>query len=216
MNLILLGPPGAGKGTQAVRIEETYQIPHISTGDIFRKAIKDKTELGKKAKEYIDQGQLVPDTVTNGIVRERLSDEDCKEGFILDGFPRTVNQADALSSILEELNLSLNAVINIRVSDEEVINRLSGRRICKSCGASFHIKFNPPAKSGECDECGGDLYQREDDNPETIKERLNVYSKKTSPLIDYYEERKLLKTINGEQGLDEVFEEIDRFLDTIK
>ncbi|WP_018249336.1 adenylate kinase [Orenia marismortui] len=216
MNLILLGPPGAGKGTQAVRIEETYQIPHISTGDIFRKAIKDKTELGKKAKEYIDQGQLVPDTVTNGIVRERLSNEDCKEGFILDGFPRTVNQADALSSILEELNLSLNAVINIRVSDEEVINRLSGRRICKSCGASFHIKFNPPAKPGECDECGGDLYQREDDNPQTIKERLNVYSKKTSPLINYYEERKLLKTINGEQGLDEVFEEINRFLDTIK
>ncbi|PRX26225.1 adenylate kinase [Orenia metallireducens] len=216
MNLVLVGPPGAGKGTQAVRLQEAYGIPHISTGDMFRKAIKEETELGKKAKEYMDQGKLVPDEVTIGIVRERLSQKDCHQGFILDGFPRTVNQADALNSILADMNTSLDAVINIKVSDAEVIDRLSGRRICKSCGASYHVKFNPPKVAGVCDECDGELYQREDDNPNTIQQRLNVYSEQTSPLINYYQERDLLETINGEDSLDNVFVEIKDLLDNIK
>ncbi|OCL27819.1 adenylate kinase [Orenia metallireducens] len=216
MNLVLVGPPGAGKGTQAARLEEAYEIPHISTGDMFRKAIKEETELGKKTKEYMDQGKLVPDEVTIGIVRERLSQKDCQQGFILDGFPRTVNQADALNSILADMNTSLDAVINIKVSDAEVIDRLSGRRICKSCGASYHVKFNPPKVAGVCNECEGELYQREDDNPNTIQQRLDVYSEQTSPLINYYRESNLLKTINGEDSLDNVFFEIKDLLDNIK
>jgi adenylate kinase len=216
MNLVLVGPPGAGKGTQAARLEEAYEIPHISTGDMFRKAIKEETELGKKTKEYMDQGKLVPDEVTIGIVRERLSQKDCQQGFILDGFPRTVNQADALNSILADMNTSLDAVINIKVSDAEVIDRLSGRRVCKSCGASYHVKFNPPKVAGVCNECEGELYQREDDNPNTIQQRLNVYSEQTSPLINYYRESNLLKTINGEDSLDNVFFEIKDLLDNIK
>jgi len=216
MNLVLVGPPGAGKGTQAVRLQEAYEIPHISTGDMFRKAIKEETELGKKAKEYIDQGELVPDEVTIGIVRERLAQDDCQQGFILDGFPRTVNQADALNTILADMNTSLDAVINIKVSDAEVIDRLSGRRICKSCGASYHVKFNPPKVAGVCDECGGELYQREDDNSNTIQQRLNVYSEQTSPLINYYQELDLLRTVNGEDSLDNVFVEIKDLLDNIK
>ncbi|KXS45785.1 MULTISPECIES: adenylate kinase [unclassified Candidatus Frackibacter] len=205
MHLILVGPPGAGKGTQAANLVEEYGVPHIATGDIFRSAIKNKTPLGKKAKEYIDQGKLVPDEVTIGIVRERLSKGDCQEGFILDGFPRTIAQADALAEILKELNIELNAVLNIKVSDEEVIKRLSGRRICSDCGASYHVDFNPPQEDGVCDKCEGDLYQREDDQPETIKERLKVYKEKTEPLINYYQEAGLLKNVNGEAGLDEVF-----------
>ncbi len=213
MNLVLLGPPGAGKGTQASRLEDFYELIHISTGDIFRKAIKEETPLGKKAKGYIDEGKLVPDEVTIGMVRERLAMEDCQNGFILDGFPRTVNQADALMEILEELDYVLDAVVNIDVSADELVDRLSGRRICKDCGASFHVKFNAPKQEGVCDECGGELYQRDDDTPKTIKERLNVYSKETEPLIDYYKERDLLKTIDGEQGLDEVFNEIKSALE---
>jgi adenylate kinase len=205
VHLILVGPPGAGKGTQAANLVEEYGVPHIATGDIFRSAIKNKTPLGKKAKEYIDQGKLVPDEVTIGIVRERLSKGDCQEGFILDGFPRTIAQADALAEILKELNIELNAVLNIKVSDEEVIKRLSGRRICSDCGASYHVDFNPPQEDGVCDKCEGDLYQREDDQPETIKERLKVYKEKTEPLINYYQEAGLLKNVNGEAGLDEVF-----------
>ncbi len=208
MHLVLLGPPGAGKGTQAARLQQFYEIPHISTGDMFRKAIKEETQLGKKAKEYIDQGELVPDQVTIGIVRERLSEADCEKGFILDGFPRTVNQADALSEILDDLELKLNAVVNIKVSDQEVVDRLSGRRICKSCGATFHVKFNSPKEVGVCDECGAELYRRDDDNPETIQQRLDVYSKQTTPLINYYQECELLESVDGEQNLDEVFEEI--------
>ncbi|WP_027339520.1 adenylate kinase [Halonatronum saccharophilum] len=213
MNLVLLGPPGAGKGTQASRLEESYELIHISTGDIFRKAIKEETPLGKEAKGYMDEGRLVPDEVTIGMVRERLAQEDCQNGFVLDGFPRTVKQADALMEILEDLDFKLDGVINIDVSDKELIERLSGRRICKSCGATFHVKFNASQEEGVCDECGGDLYQRDDDTPETIKERLSVYSKQTEPLIDYYKQRNLLKTIDGEQGLDEVFNEIKSALE---
>ena len=215
MKLVLLGPPGAGKGTQAARLEEYYNLPHISTGDIFRKAIKDETELGQEAKQYLDQGKLVPDEVTNGIVKERLAQSDCAEGFILDGFPRTVNQAEALSQILTDLNYQLDAAVNIQVSDDEVIKRLSGRRICNDCGATYHVEFNPPADEGVCDQCGGELYQRDDDTPETIKERLEVYYDKTAAVVDYYKDEDLLLTIDGEQGLDEVFAAIKENLTEI-
>lgn len=216
MYLVLLGPPGAGKGTQAARIEAAYALPHIATGDIFRKNIKEKTELGKKAKEYIDQGKLVPDKVTIGMVKDRLAKDDCQNGFILDGFPRTVQQADALEEILRDLELSLDAIINIQVSDEEVISRLSGRRVCKECGATFHIKFNAPQKEGICDECGGELYQRDDDTPSTIKERLEVYSKQTAPLVQYYQQDDILEEINGEQSLEDVYNEINSRLERLK
>ena len=205
MKLVLLGPPGAGKGTQAARLEDYYDIPHISTGDIFRKAIKEETELGQRAKEYLDEGKLVPDEVTNGIVKERLAESDCKDGFILDGFPRTINQAEALSQILNDLNYKLDAAVNIEVSDDEVIKRLSGRRVCSDCGATYHVDFNPPQEEGSCDKCGGELYQRDDDTPETIKERLEVYYDKTAAVVDYYKDKDLVVTINGQQGLDEVF-----------
>ena len=205
MKLVLLGPPGAGKGTQAARLEDYYDIPHISTGDIFRKAIKEETELGQRAKEYLDEGKLVPDEVTNGIVKERLAESDCKDGFILDGFPRTINQAEALSQILNDLNYKLDAAVNIEVSDDEVIKRLSGRRVCSDCGATYHVDVNPPQEEGSCDKCGGELYQRDDDTPETIKERLEVYYDKTAAVVDYYKDKDLVVTINGQQGLDEVF-----------
>ncbi|MFO7820099.1 MAG: adenylate kinase [Halanaerobacter sp.] len=215
MKLVLLGPPGAGKGTQAARLEEEYEIPHISTGDIFRKAIKEETELGQKAKEYIDAGKLVPDKVTNGIVKERLAESDCQEGFILDGFPRTVNQAEALSQILSDLDYELDAALNIKVSSDEVVKRLSGRRICSDCGATYHVDFNPPQEERVCDKCGGELYQRDDDTPDTIKERLEVYYDKTAAVVDYYEEQDLLVIIDGQQGLDEVFTEIKENLSEI-
>ncbi|SJZ98795.1 adenylate kinase [Selenihalanaerobacter shriftii] len=208
MHIILVGPPGAGKGTQAANLVEEFSIPHIATGDIFRSAIKNETPLGKTAKEYIDQGKLVPDEVTIGIVEERLSEGDCQEGFILDGFPRTVAQADALQDILEKLDVDLDNVLNIKVSEDEVIRRLSGRRICSDCGASYHVDFNPPKDEDTCDKCDGDLYQREDDKPETIKERLSVYKEQTEPLINYYKDLGLLKNINGEASLEEVFNNI--------
>ncbi|MCK8817555.1 adenylate kinase [Natroniella sulfidigena] len=216
MHLLLVGPPGAGKGTQAKRLAKKYSIPHVATGDIFREAIKNETPLGKKAKEYIDQGKLVPDEVTVGMVEERLSRDDCQKGIILDGFPRSVDQANALSDILQDLELALDAVVNIDVGDEEVINRLSGRRVCSECGASFHVEFNPPQDAGVCDECGGELYQRDDDNPETIKERLVVYSEQTSPLIEYYQERDLLLVIDGETTPEQVFERIEKELDALE
>ncbi|MCK8816188.1 adenylate kinase [Natroniella sulfidigena] len=216
MYLLLVGPPGAGKGTQAKRLAKTYSMPHVATGDIFREAIKNETPLGKKAKEYIDQGKLVPDEVTVGMVEERLSRDDCQEGFILDGFPRTVNQANELTDILQDLELALDAVVNIDVGDEEVINRLSGRRVCSECGASFHVEFSPPQDEGVCDECDGELYQRDDDNPETIKERLVVYSEQTSPLIEYYQERDLLLVIDGETTPEQVFERIKKDLKAIE
>ena len=215
MKLVLLGPPGAGKGTQAARLEDYYDIPHISTGDIFRKAIKEETELGQKAKEFIDEGKLVPDEVTNGIVKERLAESDCKDGFILDGFPRTINQSEALSQILNDLNYELDAAVNIAVSDDEVIKRLSGRRVCSDCGATYHVDFNPPQEEGVCDKCGGELYQRDDDTPETIKERLEVYYDKTAAVVDYYKDKGLVVTINGQQSLDDVFAAIKENLTEI-
>lgn len=212
MNLVLMGLPGAGKGTQAERIVEKYEIPHISTGDMFRAAIKEGTELGMQAKSYMDQGALVPDEVTIGIVKERLSKDDCKKGFLLDGFPRTVPQAEALEVLLTELDRQIHYVINIEVDTSKLMERLTGRRICKSCGATYHMVFNPPAKEGACDKCGGELYQRSDDNAETVGNRLEVNMKQTQPLLDFYSRKGYLRNINGDQDIDDVFKDVDELL----
>ncbi|MGI6712060.1 MAG: adenylate kinase [Bacillota bacterium] len=212
MRLVLLGPPGAGKGTQAEVLVEKLNIPHISTGDIFRQAIKNGTDLGKKAKEFMDAGKLVPDEVTVGIVRDRICQKDCVPGFLLDGFPRTVIQAEALDGILKELNTGLDAVINIEVPKEKLISRLTGRRVCKGCGTTYHISFNPPKNDGVCNKCGGELHQRADDTEETVLNRLNVYEKQTAPLIEYYSKQGLLKRINGDRPIDEVLGEIIKSL----
>ena len=212
MKIVFMGPPGAGKGTQAEKIIETYQIPHISTGDMFRKAIKDQTELGMEAKRYMDQGALVPDHVTIGIVKDRLSESDCKSGFLLDGFPRTVDQAKALDEILTSLDSKIDYVINIDVDLNILKERLTGRRICRSCGATYHKIFNPSAVEGVCDKCGGELYQRKDDNEETVGNRLDVYVNQTKPLLDYYSLAGNLVNINGQQSIDLVFEEIQNVL----
>lgn len=204
MQLILMGPPGAGKGTQAAELIKKYGIPQISTGDMFRAAVKEGTELGKKAKACMDTGALVPDEVTIGIVRERLSKADCENGFILDGFPRTVEQADALEKILSDLGKKLTAVLNIHVPAEDLIERAVGRRICKGCGATYHVKFNAPKIEGKCDNCGGELYQRADDNAETMKNRLSVYEASTRPLIDYYKKAGVYSEIDGRQPINEV------------
>jgi adenylate kinase len=212
MNLVLMGLPGAGKGTQAEKIVEKYGIPHISTGDMFRAAIKESTELGLQAKSFMDSGNLVPDEVTIGIVRERLSKEDCAEGFLLDGFPRTVAQAEALEDILSDLHKNINFVINIDVDQEFLMERLTGRRICKSCGSTYHLVFNPPIKDDVCDRCGGELYQRADDNAETVQNRLEVNQKQTKPLLDFYEDKGYLRNINGQQDIRKVFDELDQLL----
>ena len=212
MKIVFMGPPGAGKGTQAEKIVENYQIPHISTGDMFRKAIKDQTELGMEAKRYMDQGALVPDHVTIGIVKDRLSESDCKSGFLLDGFPRTVDQAKALDEILTSLDSKIDYVINIDVDLDILKERLTGRRICRSCGATYHMIFNPPAVAGTCDKCGGELYQRKDDNEETVGNRLDVYVSQTKPLLDYYSLAGNLVNINGQQSIDLVFAEIQDVL----
>ncbi|MGD6857562.1 adenylate kinase [Bacillus infantis] len=212
MNLVLMGLPGAGKGTQAEKIVEKYGIPHISTGDMFRAAIKEGTELGLEAKSFMDKGELVPDQVTIGIVRERLSKEDCNKGFLLDGFPRTVAQADALEDILSELDKKIDYVINIDVDQSILMERLTGRRICKNCGATYHLVFNPPAKADECDRCGGELYQRADDNAETVKNRLDVNIKQTKPLLDFYETKGYLRNIDGQQEISKVFTDLDSLL----
>ena len=212
MKIVFMGPPGAGKGTQAEKIIETYQIPHISTGDMFRKAIKDQTELGMEAKRYMDQGALVPDHVTIGIVKDRLSESDCKSGFLLDGFPRTVDHAKALDEILTSLDSKIDYVINIDVDLNILKERLTGRRICRSCGATYHKIFNPSAVEGVCDKCGGELYQRKDDNEETVGNRLDVYVNQTKPLLDYYSLAGNLVNINGQQSIDLVFEEIQNVL----
>lgn len=203
-----MGPPGAGKGTQAVGLIEKFQIPHISTGDMFRAAIKAGTPLGLKAKEYMDAGSLVPDEVTIGIVAERLAEADCANGFLLDGFPRTNAQADALDKILANLQMNLDGVLNIEVAEVKLIERLTGRRICRQCGATYHMVFNSPSTEGICDKCGGELYQRSDDTLETAKNRLDVYNLQTQPLIDYYREKGILKEINGDQDIDKVLEDI--------
>ncbi len=212
MNLILMGAPGAGKGTQAGFIESKYWVPHISTGDMFRSAIRFGTELGKKAQAFLDAGQLVPDDVTIAIVRERLAERDCAKGFLLDGFPRTVAQAEALDEILACWNKKLDAVIAITVPEEVLVARLAGRRACSQCGATYHIQFNPPGQDPQCDLCGGEVQQRSDDREETVAARLVDYIQQTRPLVDFYEQRGLLKTINGDQSMEQVFADIVKSL----
>ncbi|MGN1049128.1 MAG: adenylate kinase [Selenomonadaceae bacterium] len=208
MHILLMGPPGAGKGTQAANLVKEFTISHISTGDMFRAAIKAGTELGKQAKACIDAGNLVPDEITIGIVRERLSQDDCKKGFILDGFPRTVEQADALTEILSDLGLKLKSVLDVNVPSADLVERAVGRRICKSCGATYHVKFNPSKVEGVCDECGGELFQRPDDTEETMKNRLSVYDAQTKPLIDYYTKAGLYVEVDGRQEIGKVFADI--------
>lgn len=212
MRLILLGAPGAGKGTQAVLLSERFGIPHISTGDIFRNNIKSGTELGKKAKEYIDKGLLVPDELTVDIVKDRLQQPDCDKGFILDGFPRTIPQADFLEKALLEMGVSLDAVLNIHVEDGEIIQRMSGRRTCPNCGKSFHVVFNPPQIENVCDNCKSNLVQRADDKEETVIERLKTYHQQTEPLIEYYNQKGKLVTAVGQEKLEETSMEVLRAL----
>ena len=213
MYILLMGPPGAGKGTQAAKLVKKYGIPHISTGDMFRAAVKEGTELGKKAKACMDAGQLVPDEITIGIVRERLQKPDCTKGFILDGFPRTVEQADALDGILKSLSIHLTRAVDISVPSNSLIERAVGRRVCKKCGAAYHIRFNPSKKDGVCDECGGETYQRADDSEETMKSRLSVYDAQTKPLIRYYQKAGLYSEIDGSQEMSKVFADITACLE---
>ncbi|GEQ05648.1 adenylate kinase [Staphylococcus gallinarum] len=215
MNIILMGLPGAGKGTQASEIVKKFPIPHISTGDMFRKAIKDETDLGKEAKSYMDRGELVPDEVTVGIVKERISEDDAKKGFLLDGFPRTIEQAEALSEIMQELDRKIDAVINIEVPEEELMNRLTGRRICEKCGTTYHLVFNPPKVEGICDLDGGKLYQREDDNPETVANRLNVNVKQSKPILEFYDNKGVLKNIDGSRDINVVTEDVINILEQL-
>lgn len=216
MNLVLMGLPGAGKGTQAEQIVDQYGIPHISTGDMFRAAMKEGTELGLQAKSFMDQGALVPDEVTIGIVRERLSKDDCKKGFLLDGFPRTVPQAEALEDILTQLDKKIDYVINIDVDHGILMERLTGRRICKGCGATYHLVFNPPAHEGTCDRCGGELYQRADDNVETVQNRLEVNIQQAQPLLNFYETKGYLRNIDGQRDIKVVFADIAELLGGLK
>jgi adenylate kinase len=197
MRVVLVGPPGAGKGTQAEHIAKHYGIPAISTGDIFRANVAERTSLGEIAKSYMDEGELVPDDLTVAMVRDRLGRDDTHAGFLLDGFPRTLPQAESLSAMLDELGVPLDAVLKITVDDDEVVRRLSGRRICRSCGRTFHVEFDPPETEGVCDHCGGELYQRDDDRPETVRRRLQVYREQTRPLVEFYENRGLLRMVPG-------------------
>ena len=212
MHILLMGPPGVGKGTQAAELVNQFHIPHISTGDMFRAAVKEGTELGKQAKACMDAGQLVPDSVTIGIVKERLAKPDCEKGFILDGFPRTIDQANALNTTLQELEIKLDCVLNITVPLEDLIVRATGRRICKGCGATFHVTFNPSEKGTQCDKCGGELYQRADDTEETVRKRLEVYTAQTQPLIEYYQDKGLYTEVDGRQSIDKVFDDIVKSL----
>ncbi len=216
MNLILLGAPGAGKGTQAKFIVEKYGIPQISTGDMLREAVAKGTELGRKAKEFMDEGKLVPDDIVIGIVKERLKQKDCERGFILDGFPRTKAQAEALDKIMEEMGKKIDAVINISVPEEEVVRRIVNRRTCRKCGAIYHLIYDPPKKPGTCDRCGGELYQRDDDREEVVRQRFSVYRKSTEPLIDYYRKRGILYDVDGRKDIGEVKAEILSVLEKIK
>ena len=208
MYILLMGPPGAGKGTQAEKLIREYGIPQISTGDMFRAAVKSGTALGKEAKSYMDKGALVPDSVTVGIVKERLAQDDCKKGWILDGFPRTTAQASALDAILHDLGIQLTAVLDFNVNRDDLVKRVSGRLVCRQCGASFHKEFRPPKQEGVCDNCGGELYQRADDNEVTVRERLAVYDTSTKPLIDYYKVSGRYYEINGDQSMDKVFADV--------
>ena len=213
MYILLMGPPGAGKGTQAANLVEKYGIPHISTGDMFRAAVKEGTELGKKAKACMDAGKLVPDEITIGIVKERLAKPDCTKGFILDGFPRTVEQADALDGILKALSIRLSRAVDISVPSDVLVERAVGRRICKKCGATYHVRFNPSKAEGVCDVCGGETYQRADDSEATMKNRLSVYEAQTKPLINYYRAAGLYSEIDGSQEMSKVFADITACLE---
>ena len=215
MDIILFGPPGAGKGTQAQKLSQKYGIPQISTGDILRANVKNGTELGLEAKKYMDKGELVPDSVLIGIIKSRLLEADCKNGFLLDGYPRTIPQADALSGILEEIKKPIDVVINIAVPNSILVGRLSGRWM-SSCGASYHTVFNPPKKEGVCDVCGNALFQRPDDTSDAVSNRLNVYENQTAPLVDYYQKKGLLKDIDGTKDIDVVFAEIDKLVAPFK
>ncbi|HCP14354.1 MAG TPA: adenylate kinase [Peptococcaceae bacterium] len=208
MKTLLMGPPGAGKGTQAVVLAEKLGIPHISTGDMFRKAVKEQTPLGVEAKRYMDSGQLVPDEVTIGIVRERLAEEDCVNGFLLDGFPRTVFQAEALEDILTKLGTKLDLALNIDVDSEALIGRITGRRMCRNCGKPYHVTFSPSKVADKCDACGGELYQRDDDKEETVRKRLEVYSAQTLPLLDFYKSKGIVVSVDGNQPMQKVTEDI--------
>lgn len=212
MKIIMLGAPGAGKGTQAKKIAEKYGIPHVSTGDIFRANIKGGTELGMKAKSYMDQGQLVPDDVTIGMLLDRISEADCAGGYVLDGFPRTIPQAESLTEALKARGEKMDVAINVDVPDEAIVSRMSGRRACVKCGATYHIVYNAPAKEGICDVCGDSLVLRDDDKPETVQKRLAVYHDQTQPLIDYYEKAGILATVDGTKDLNEVFKDIVNLL----
>ncbi|NLD27038.1 MAG: adenylate kinase [Acholeplasmataceae bacterium] len=212
MRLLIMGPPGAGKGSQAELIKTYYQLPHISTGDMFREAISKKTPTGMLAKSYMDKGELVPDEVTIALVRGRLQEDDCQRGFLLDGFPRTIAQADMLGEILKEYQIKIDLVINLVVNDELLIKRISGRRICKSCGASYHQISKKPKVEGKCDHCGGELYQRPDDNEEVVRNRISVYNRQTQPLLEYYQSRNLLKNIDGARTIEETFRDIKTLL----
>lgn len=212
MKIIMLGAPGAGKGTQAKKIADLCKVPHISTGDIFRANIKDGTELGKKAKTYMDAGDLVPDELVCDLVVDRIQQDDCTEGFILDGFPRTIPQAEALTNALNAIEQKMEYALNIDVPDENIIHRMAGRRACVGCGATYHVEFNPPKTADVCDVCGDALILRDDDKPETVTNRLNVYHEQTKPLIDYYEKQGIVHTIDGTQTMDEVFSDIRKIL----
>ena len=208
MKIIMLGAPGAGKGTQAKRIAEKYTIPHISTGDIFRANIKNGTELGRKAKEFMDQGLLVPDELTCDLVMDRIQQDDCKNGFVLDGFPRTIPQAEALDAALSKIGQKMDYAIDVDVPDENIVNRMGGRRACLSCGATYHVEFNPTKAEGICDACGAQTVLRDDDKPETVQKRLTVYHDQTQPLIDYYKNQNILKSVDGTQPMEAVFDAI--------
>lgn len=208
MRLVLLGAPGAGKGTQAKILVEKYGIPQISTGDLLRAAVAAGTTLGKEAKSYMDKGELVPDSVVLGMVEERLKQDDCKKGYILDGFPRNTKQAEALDKMLSSLNMSLTAALSVDVPFDDLMKRLTGRRTCKACGQMYNIYFNPPKKDGVCDKCGGELFQRDDDKEETIKKRLEVYNAQTAPLIDYYRSKGILKSVVGTGSIEDIFKKV--------
>lgn len=212
MNIMLFGAPGAGKGTQAKFLIEKYGIPQISTGDILRAAIKEGTAMGLEAKRFMDEGKLVPDSTIIGIIKDRLSQEDCKKGFILDGFPRTIAQAEALEVLMQEMGIKLDKVISLNVPDELIVGRVVGRRVCKDCGGSFHVEFNPPKVEGVCDFCGGELIQRKDDSAETVGKRLQEYHSQTAPLFDFYMERGILADIDGTKEIDEITKEIFNIL----
>lgn len=213
MKIIMLGAPGAGKGTQAQMIAGQYHIPHVSTGDIFRANIKNGTELGMEAKKYMDQGLLVPDELTVKILLDRVAEEDCKDGYLLDGFPRTIPQAEVLDKALAELGDAIDYAINVDVPDENIVKRMSGRRACLSCGSTYHMEHIPPKKKGVCDKCGNDLVLRDDDKPETVLNRLEVYHKQTQPLIQFYEEKGVLRTVDGTKPMKEVFDSIVEILE---